>query len=398
MRSLKDKILNGLTYISSGLSVFVLLAILLFIFSNGIKGFDFRLLFDDYNAKCYRASINSSEILNQSFTLEGYEDISKKYGIALVDHVDEHHENIVLIEAIDPSSPLLHLKDESIENGKGLKMEVGQQIDSIEYIDQNGIVQKVGYMYGSDASDMIQALDEALHINEIAYRNIGGGFRGSIVATFYLIIIALVLALPIGIGAAIYLNEYAIKNKLNGLIQSMIEMLTGVPSIIFGLMGVSVLYPITQLFNATTSNILLGGMTLSIIILPVIIKNTQEALINVPKGLKDASLALGANETQTLFKVILPKATPTILTGVLLSIGRIIGESAALIYTMGTVVVDHPTLTSQGTSLAVHIYKIMSGEQPNFQLACAISMVILVFVLILNVSVKLISKKLGGRV
>ena len=111
--------------------------------------------------------------------------------------------------------------------------------------------------------------------------------------------------------------------------------------------------------------------------------------------MRNASLSVGANQAQTIFKVVLPSAVPGILTGVLLSIGRVIGESAALIYTMGTYVNDTPTLMSQGTSLAVHIYNIMSSEQPNFELASAISIVILVFVLILNICVKLLSKKLN---
>ena len=132
---------------------------------------------------------------------------------------------------------------------------------------------------------------------------------------------------------------------------------------------------------------------MAIILLPTIIRSTEEALLVVPQSLRDASLSLGANQSQTIFKVILPCAVPGILTGVLLSIGRVIGESAALIYTMGTYVNDTPTLISQGTSLAVQIYNIMSSEQPNFELACAISIVILVFVLILNIAVKLLSKR-----
>ena len=174
-----------------------------------------------------------------------------------------------------------------------------------------------------------------------------------------------------------------------------IETLTGVPSIVYGLMGVSVLFPITRAFGATTTNILLGSLTMAIILLPTIIRSTEEALLVVPNSLRDASLSLGANQSQTIFKVVLPCAVPGILTGVLLSIGRVIGESAALIYTMGTFINDSPTLLSQGTSLAVHIWSVMSGEQPNFELASAISIIILIFVLCLNIIVKLLSKRLN---
>ena len=133
----------------------------------------------------------------------------------------------------------------------------------------------------------------------------------------------MLIALPLGVASAIYLHEYAPKNRFTALIRSAIEMLTGVPSIIFGLMGVVVLFPITQLFGATTSNILLGSFTMSIILLPTIIRSTEEALIVVPQSLRDASLSIGANQSQTIFKVVLPCAIPGILTGVLLSLSLI---------------------------------------------------------------------------
>ena len=216
---------------------------------------------------------------------------------------------------------------------------------------------------------------------------------GSIISTVYLLLVSMVIALPIGIASAVYLNEYAKKSKFNMLLRSGIETLTGVPSIVFGLMGVTVLFPVTQVFGATTTSILLGGLTMAIILLPTIIRSTEEALLVVPQHLRDASLSVGANQSQTIFKIVLPCAVPGILTGVLLGIGRVIGESAALIYTMGTFINDSPTLLSQGTSLAVQIWSIMSGEQPNYELACAISIIILVFVLILNFAVKVISKR-----
>lgn len=126
--------------------------------------------------------------------------------------------------------------------------------------------------------------------------------------------VSLLIALPIGIAAAIYLNEYANKSRLNRMIRSGIETLTGVPSIVYGLMGVSVLFPITRAFGATTTNILLGSLTMAIILLPTIIRSTEEALLVVPNSLRDASLSLGANQSQTIFKVVLPCAVPGILT------------------------------------------------------------------------------------
>ena len=222
----------------------------------------------------------------------------------------------------------------------------------------------------------------------------GGGIRGSLVSTAYLILVSLLIALPIGIASAVYLSEMAKKNKVNTAIRTGIETLTGVPSIVYGLMGVSVLFPITAAMGAKTTNILLGALTMAIILLPTIIRSTEEALRVVPQGLRDASLSLGASQTQTIFKITLPCAMPGILSGILLSIGRVVGESAALIYTMGTFINDQPGLLKQGTSLAVHIWSVMSGEQPNFELACAISIIILIFVLILNLTVKLLSRRL----
>ena len=222
----------------------------------------------------------------------------------------------------------------------------------------------------------------------------GGGIRGSLVSTAYLILVSLLIALPIGIASAVYLSEMAKKNKVNAAIRTGIETLTGVPSIVYGLMGVSVLFPITAAMGAKTTNILLGALTMAIILLPTIIRSTEEALRVVPQGLRDASLSLGASQTQTIFKITLPCAMPGILSGILLSIGRVVGESAALIYTMGTFINDQPGLLKQGTSLAVHIWSVMSGEQPNFELACAISIIILIFVLILNLTVKLLSRRL----
>ncbi len=144
-------------------------------------------------------------------------------------------------------------------------------------------------------------------------------------------------------------------------------------------------------------SILLGGLTLTVMLLPIVIRQTEESLIVVPNGLRNASLSLGATETQTIFKVILPSAIPGIISSVLLSVSRVIAESAALIYTMGTAVVDNPKILEPATSLAVQIWSAMSGEQPNFELASAISIVILVLVLGLNIFVKIITSHLNRK-
>lgn len=397
-RHFYDGLLQTFTYLSSGISVLVLVALFVFIFSKGWSLINLDLLTNNYWSENY--NVQPVETMSDT-TFERPADLSEeayfseKWGIAFVDHVDAHKDKMILVEYVDENSPLYQMSDVSIKKDpKDFTMQVGMQISRLSYTDAQGKIVLGGSIAGEDAKQLAQSLDEdAVAVNSIFVQTTGGGIRGSIISTLYLLAVSMIIAIPIGIASAIYLNEYAKKSKFNMLLRSGIETLTGVPSIVFGLMGVSVLFPVTQLFGATTTSILLGGLTMSIILLPTIIRSTEEALLVVPQHLRDASLSVGANQSQTIFKIVLPCAVPGILTGVLLGIGRVIGESAALIYTMGTFINDSPTLLSQGTSLAVQIWSIMSGEQPNYELASAISIIILFFVLILNFAVKFISKK-----
>lgn len=138
-----------------------------------------------------------------------------------------------------------------------------------------------------------------------------------------------------------------------------------------------------------------GALTLTIMLLPTIIKTVQESLKVIPDGFRSASLALGASKTQTIFKVILPNSIGGILTAIVLSIGRIIGESASLIFALGTVIKDKISLIGNGTSLAVHIWVLMGGEKPNFEASCAIAIVILLIVLLLSLTIKILERKLN---
>ena len=395
-RRFYDGILQALTYLSSGISVLVLAALFVFIFSRGWSSINMDLLTNNYWSENYNVE-PVSEVADTTFErpadLSEEAFFSEKWGIAFVDHVNAHKEEMILVEYIDENSPLYAMSDVSIRsNPQDFTMQVGMQVSRLSYTNEQGDTQLAG-IGGQTAQDVAQALDQATSVNSMFIQTTGGGIRGSFIATCYLLLVSLVIAIPVGVASAIYLNEYARKSKFNMMLRSGIETLTGVPSIVFGLMGVTVLFPVTQLFGATTTSILLGGLTMSIILLPTIIRSTEEALLVVPQHLRDASLSVGANQSQTIFKIVLPCAVPGILTGVLLGIGRVIGESAALIYTMGTFINDSPTLLSQGTSLAVQIWSIMSGEQPNYELACAISIIILFFVLILNFAVKIISKR-----
>lgn len=394
-RKVKDNILNALTYISSALSVFVLGAIVIFLINQGLSSINWHLLSGNYQVSSENAAVveTANEAGYGSYDGEGY--YSTRYGIAFNDIVTSHKDKEIQVVYIDSESNLLNM--ESLiagQDGKKVSISEGSVISNMYYMDENGSKQFLSKGMMKDAQNLVTILDtKAESLVSINYQTLGGGIRGSIIVTLYLIIISLLISLPIGICSAIYLHEYAKKNKLNQLIRAGIDTLTGVPSIIYGLMGVTVLFPVTQLFGATSTSILLGGLTLAIILLPTIIRNTEEALMVVPQSLRDGSLSLGATKSQTIFKVVLPCAINGILTGVLLGIGRVIGESAALVYTTSTVITDYPKLLGQGTSLSLMIWSIMSGEQPNYELASAISLIILVVVFIINISVKLIAKR-----
>ena len=397
-RLVKDNILKGITYVASALSVIVLAAILWYLVSNGLSLISGDLITGDYYATTENAAISSdysyTEMETQEYSGEGY--YSKKWGIALEDITTSHNDEEISVVYVDPNSPFTHMNSlVAGEDGMELSLSSGSAVQNIYYEDQNGETVFLSRVQMKDAENTIKTLEEAEGIVSINYESIGGGIRGSIFSTLYLILISLLISLPIGIASAIYLHEYATKNKINSLIRQGIDTLTGVPSIVYGLMGVTVLFPVTQLVGATSTSILLGGLTLAIMLLPAIIRSTEEALIVVPQSLRDGSLSLGATKSQTIFKVVLPCAVNGILTGVLLGIGRVIGESAALVYTTSTVISDNPSILSQGTSLSLMIWSIMSGEQPNYELASAISLIILVIVFAINIVVKIIGKRLA---
>ena len=211
----------------------------------------------------------------------------------------------------------------------------------------------------------------------------------AIINTIMITALSLLISAPIGIATAIYLVEYAKSgNKLVEVIRLTTETLSGIPSIVYGLFGL--LFFVT--FLGWSFSLLAGAFTLSIMILPLIIRTTEEALISVPNAIREASFALGAGKLRTIFKIILPAAIPGILAGVILSIGRIVGETAALIYTAGTVPQIANNLFSSGRTLAIHMYSLSSeGLYTNQAYATAVVLLILV-VLINSLSSVLVSK------
>ena len=402
-RKRKDFISNLLTYLAAGLATAVLVSIFIFVLQRGSKVLSWQMIRDDYWSQNFLAAIDDTEAQAGNFERPTHLDssiyYSERFGIGVTDRVNQQKQSLVEIHYVHPDSPInqaiITTPGEYFEQSVGDMLE--KNITRMSIVDQQGATMNIGTQVQDDASSFIIKLDSATQINTIFYQTAGGGIWGSLRATLMLIGISLLIALPIGIAAAVYLHEYAKPNKATAFMRSSIEMLSGVPSIIFGLMGVAVLFPITTVFGANSLSILLGGITMAVMLLPIIIRQTEESLIVVPNGLRNASLSLGATETQTIFKVVLPTALPGIISAVLLAVSRVIGESAALIYTMGTAISDNPKLSQGATSLAVQIWSIMSGEQPNFELASAISIIILVVVLGLNLTVKVITGRLNRK-
>lgn len=390
-RKLKDGALNGLTGLSSLLSLIMLIGIILFITIKSVDSFDFRMITADYYETPYFALVETSS--DYSFDLEDEDGVyySSLYGIGLKDDKDIEGNTCISIAYIDNLSPMKNATD--VSTGEKLSISTGQIVKRIQVYDGSSttvLTTKVG------AEEMVNGMDKGTTLKEFYYSTMGGGIRGSLLTTVLLIGITLLIALPIGIIAALYLALYAKKNKITIILHSLIDMIAGVPSIIFGLFAVIVFIPfVSNMTGNSGGSILSGALTMAVILLPTIIKTTEESINNIPKGYQLSSLALGASQTQTTFKVILPNAIPGIITSVLLSIGRIIGESAALIFAIGTAIQDEVSLFGGSTTLAVHIWSILSGENPNYGMACSISLIILVVVLFLNVAVKLICKKLN---
>ena len=215
----------------------------------------------------------------------------------------------------------------------------------------------------------------------------------SIINTFLMTLLSLLVCVPLGIGAAIYLTEYAKRgSKLVKLVRMTAETLSGIPSIIYGLFG-SLFFVVALKMGLS---LLSGSLTLSIMVLPTIIRTTEEALLAVPDSYREGSFGLGAGRLRTTFKVVLPSAVPGILSGVILAVGRIVGETAALIYTAGTVAKVPDSLLDSTRTLAVHMYTI-STEGLYIDQSYATAVVLLVVVLGINALSAFIAKRIGRR-
>lgn len=218
------------------------------------------------------------------------------------------------------------------------------------------------------------------------------GILGNIVNTIYIIVITLVIATPIGIGAAVYLTEYAKRGKLVKLIEFTTETLQGIPSIIYGLFGM-VFFGVSV---GLGTSILCGCLTLTIMVIPLIIRTTQEALKTVPQGYRTGALGIGATKWYMIRTIIIPSALPGIVTAVILSVGRIVGESAALLFTAGAGYYLPRALFSHalksGGSLTIQMY--LSMERGEFDNAFGIALVLVLIVLAINFATKAITSRM----
>jgi len=222
------------------------------------------------------------------------------------------------------------------------------------------------------------------------------GILPNILNTLYMIVFTLLIALPLGVGAAVYLTEYAESKRLVSIVEFATETLAGIPSIIYGLVGMLFF---CQMLGFKTS-LLAGGCTLVIMILPTIIRTTQESLKTVPQSYREGALALGATKWYMIRTIILPSSIDGIVTGCILSVGRIVGESAALLFTagVGTAIANNifKAFGSSGGTLSVALYMYVS-ERGEFEVGFAIAAILLILVLGINALAKLAKRKLKNK-
>ncbi|MDO4363449.1 MAG: phosphate ABC transporter permease PstA [Clostridia bacterium] len=221
------------------------------------------------------------------------------------------------------------------------------------------------------------------------------GIAGNIVNTIMVVIMSMLIAAPIGIGSAIYLNEYAKPGKIITLIEFATETLSGIPSIIFGLFGMLFFGEKLKLGYS----LLTGSLTLILMVLPLITRNTQEALKTVPESYRQGAIGLGSGKLYMIRKILLPSAMPGIITGVILAVGRIVGESAALLFTAGSAKLLPQSIKQllqkpfqSGGTLTIQMY-LSATSEGDFDTAFGIAVVLLVIVLIINIFTKLLTKK-----
>lgn len=352
-RKTKDALTRGAVYFSAAFTVMILVVIIGYIVIKGFSGLSWGFLTRDWSDETtyvYTEAVIDPEELAAG-EIAGL-------GVTL-----EEAEDGCLVTAVAGDSVL-----KSAVNPKG----------------QTYTVKKGDYLTKANLEE-----DGRLRIR---VTRPGGGIVPMVVTTIYMVLLALAVAGPVGILAAVYLMEYARPGKLMTGIHFAIENLAGIPSIIFGLFGNMFFVKVCGM----QYSILAGALTVAIILLPTIITTTEESLKTVPRTYRESSLGLGATKLQTVSRVVLPNALPGILVAILLSIGRIVGESAALLLTAGTVAAIPTTLVGSSASaatLTIKMYTLMK-EENDLTTACAIGIVLLAIIIVLNWASKAVTNQL----
>jgi len=367
-RKMQDGILRGLIYLAAAVTVSILLIIVGFIVYKGAPGINFDFLTRSWDDK--------TTFVNVALQADKAETGKEGYIPSLGITVKEGKKNLVIVN-IDKNSPVkdaLNLKNSPY---------------SLKKTDE---ITKIGSDNTEDLSfaDAVQLLKDSEGTLRLKVVRPGGGIIPMLVSTIYIILLSLVISGPIGIGAAIYLNEYAKPGRILNSIRFAIQNLAGIPSIIYGLFGMLLFVQVLKM----QYSILAGSLTLSILLLPTIISTTEEALKEIPRSYREGSYGLGATKLQTIARIILPGALPGILVAVILSIGRIVGESAALIFTAGTIAQIPEGLVGGKASAATLTTKMywLIKESGDLSAASSIAVILLILIVLLNVASKMITK------
>lgn len=372
-RIIKDTIAKVLLYLASALSVMTLVVIIGFVFVKGLPGINLDFLTRQWQDK--------TTFINVGLKNTEDTDLTDSYIASLSAYVEQDEDGNFAIIKLEKSSPLLEAK-----NLKG----------DVYKVKNDDVITKVIATNAKDITleELNKQFNDAAMNGETLKLKVtrpGGGIKPMVVSTLYIILLSLAIAAPVGILSALYLTEYAKKGKILVVIQFAIQMLAGIPSIIYGLFGMLVFVQMLKM----QYSILAGALTLSILLLPTIISTTSEALKAIPKGYRESSLGLGATKLQTNFKIVLPNALPGILVAMILSIGRIVGESAALIWTAGTIAQIPSSLTGNTASaatLTTKLYQLLK-EEGDVASACSIAVVIIVLIWVLNLLSKWITRR-----
>lgn len=393
-RLIKDFLRSFNSFIFAFLILGLLTWIIVYVFATGSGKLTFDKIFGNYKTETYtlRSESNINFDINYDDLDLNNPNVSKKWGVEFkLINIDD--KSYVGVNKVSKNSPFNYLINSSSNEIFTNSFE-NLYISSMSLIDENNLMYVV--LGENNITTFINEIDKGIKIVDSTFLGEGGGFRGSLLNTLALIGLSLIFAFPLGVGAAIYLGVYAKETKFTALIRSLIDMISGIPSIIFGLAGALIFIPVASLIPGTNGgNLISGALTMCMILLPTIVKTVEESIKVIPNSLTQASLALGASKTETVFKIVVPNAFPGMLTSLLLSIGRIIGESAALVFAMGTTIAEYANMNGSNATLAVHIWVILGGDHPAYDNACAIAIVIIFIVLALTMLIKLISFKMN---